>query len=78
MTVHESKELAKGAGLLVVHVAAIVVGFILMMLGIGLGVGLVTLPVAIPIGFAGLFVFLWGLFARSAARETPVGPAGQP
>jgi hypothetical protein len=77
MTVHESKELAKGAGLVVVHVAAIAVGFILMMLGIGLGVGLVTLPVAIPIGFAGLFVFLWGLFGRSTARETPLGPPGQ-
>jgi hypothetical protein len=58
-------EVAKGAGRLVSHLAAVVVGLALMVVGIGLGVTLVLLPVAIPVGLGGLFVFLWGLFGRA-------------
>jgi len=80
MSVHEStgKAIVKGAGLFAVHLGAVVVGIILMVMGIALGVGLVTLPAAIPVGFAGLFVFLWGLFGRSQVDEAPAGPPAQP
>jgi hypothetical protein len=67
--------LVKGVGLLAGHVAALVVGVILMIVGIALGVGLVTLPFAIPVGLAGLFVFLWGLYGGSEPVKPP--PSGQ-
>jgi uncharacterized membrane protein len=59
-----TQELARGAGRALVHLGAIVVGFILMIVGIALGVTLVMLPAGIAVGFAGLFVFLWGIFGR--------------
>jgi len=57
-----AQELAKGAGLLFVHGIAIVAGLILMIAGLGMGVSIVLLPIGIPVGLFGLFVFLWGLF----------------
>ena len=68
------RELAKGAGRILGHLAAIVVGVILMILGVALGVGLVTLPVAIPIGLAGLAVCGWGLFGWSRETGFPATP----
>jgi hypothetical protein len=82
MTGHESggRVLVKEAGFLAGRLAALVAGAILMIVGIGLGVGLVTLPIAIPVGLAGLFVFLWGLFGRPeqampppSSQDTPRG-----
>ncbi len=55
-------DLVAGASAAVARCAAAVVGLILMFLGIGMGVALVLLPLAIPVGFAGLLLFLWGLF----------------
>jgi hypothetical protein len=47
-----------------VHVAAIVVGFIMMVLGLGLGVTMIMLPVGLVIGLAGAALFIAGLFAH--------------
>jgi hypothetical protein len=60
-----TRELLGGAGRVVAHLAAIVVGLILMIVGIAMGVTLVMLPVGIAVGFAGLFAFLWGVFGRA-------------
>jgi hypothetical protein len=67
MTENEStrRELAHAAGSFVGHVGATILGAILMIVGIALGVTLVLLPLAIPIGFAGLALLLWGLFGRA-------------
>jgi hypothetical protein len=46
------------------HVAAVVVGFIMMVVGLGLGVTMVMLPVGIVIGLIGAAVFVGGLFAH--------------
>jgi hypothetical protein len=75
MATHESmgREVAKAVGWFTVHALATVIGAVLMVVGIGLGVGLVTLPLAIPVGFAGLFICLWGLFSREPEEE-PVPP----
>jgi hypothetical protein len=64
MSEHESasRELAKGAGRVAVHVVALVVGLILMVVGLAMGVSLVMLPIGIPVGLAGLFAFLWGIY----------------
>jgi hypothetical protein len=51
----------KGSESIGVHVAAIIAGIIMMVLGVGLGVTMVLLPVGVPLGLAGLGVFIWGL-----------------
>jgi hypothetical protein len=68
------RELARGAGRLAIHVFAIIAGLVLMFVGVAMGVTVVMLPAGIPVGFFGLFVFLWGLFARP---DEVNGPAGQ-
>jgi hypothetical protein len=46
------------------HTAAVVLGLILMVVGLGLGVTMVMLPVGIVIGLTGVAVLICGLFAR--------------
>ena len=46
------------------HAAAIFIGFVMMILGLGLGVTLIMLPVGLVVGFLGLAIFLGGIFAR--------------
>ena len=46
------------------HVLAIVVGFIMMVLGLGLGVTMIMLPVGVVVGLAGAALFVAGLFAH--------------
>ena len=46
------------------HVLAIVIGFILMVLGLGLGVTMIMLPVGVVVGLAGVLLVVGGFFAR--------------
>ena len=46
------------------HIAAVIVGFVLMVVGLGMGVTLVLLPFGIVIGLIGAAIFVGGLFAR--------------
>lgn len=46
------------------HIAALVVGFVLMVFGLALGVTMIMLPVGIVVGLLGAGIFLMGLFAR--------------
>jgi hypothetical protein len=53
------------------HIAALVVGFALMVLGLGLGVTMIMLPVGLVVGLIGAAIFAGGLFAhplRDSAR----------
>ena len=43
------------------HLGAIIGGMVMMVLGVGLSVTMVLLPIGIPLGLAGLGVFIWGL-----------------
>ena len=36
-------------------------GFVLMVIGLGLGVTMIMLPVGLVIGLVGLLAFVWGL-----------------
>jgi hypothetical protein len=80
MTEHESagRELAKGAGIFLGHVIALVVGLVLMVAGLAMGVSLVLLPIGIPVGLVGLGVFLWGLFGRAEEKGPPNPPEPLP
>jgi len=46
------------------HVIAIVAGFMMMVVGLALGVTMIMLPVGIIIGLAGVAIFLGGCFAH--------------
>lgn len=46
------------------HVAAVIIGFVMMVVGLALGVTMIMLPAGIVIGLIGVMVFLGGLFAR--------------
>jgi hypothetical protein len=43
------------------HLASIIGGLVLMVLGVGLSVTMVLLPIGLPLGLAGLGLFIWGL-----------------
>ena len=46
------------------HMAAVIVGFVLMVVGLALGVTMIMLPAGIVIGLIGVAMFVGGLFAR--------------
>jgi hypothetical protein len=46
------------------HLAAVILGFVLMVIGLGLGVTLIMLPAGIVIGLVGVAIFVGGLFAH--------------
>jgi len=50
------------------HVAALVVGFVMMIVGLGLGVTIIMLPVGIVVGLLGVLIFIGGLFAHLNQR----------
>ena len=51
------------------HTAAIVVGFVMMILGLGLGVTIIMLPAGLVIGLLGAAIFVGGLFVRFGAKD---------
>jgi hypothetical protein len=46
------------------HALAVLVGFVLMVLGLGLGVTMIMLPVGAVLGLIGFVLFVGGLFVR--------------
>ncbi len=55
------------AKLILAHVAAVAVGFALMVVGLGLGVTMIMLPVGLAVGLLGVMLFVWGLFGHLGA-----------
>jgi hypothetical protein len=52
------------------HTIAVVVGFVLMIAGLGLGVTMVLLPIGLPLGLAGLLLCMWGLYWAAPTKQT--------
>jgi hypothetical protein len=46
------------------HVMFVIGGFVLMVIGLGMGVTMVMLPAGLVVGFLGLAMFIGGLFVR--------------
>ncbi len=46
------------------HAAVVAVGFVLMVIGLALGVTMIMLPVGVVIGLIGVALFIGGIFAR--------------
>jgi hypothetical protein len=66
MTVHGA---LVGVGRFLEHAAAVVVGLILMIVGLGLGVTMIMLPVGIAVGLLGVAMVVGGMFARIDERS---------
>ena len=49
---------------LVEHAVLVALGFVLMVLGLGLGVTMIMLPVGVVVGLLGFAMFVGGLFVR--------------
>ena len=49
---------------LIEHTAFVVAGFVLMVLGLGLGVTMIMLPVGLVVGLLGLAMFIGGMTVR--------------
>jgi len=52
------------AGHFLGHVAAVVLGFVLVIVGLAMGVTMVLLPAGIVIGLVGVALVVGGVFAR--------------
>jgi hypothetical protein len=46
------------------HLATMIVGFVMMVVGLALGVTMIMLPVGIVVGLLGVAVFIGGTFGR--------------
>lgn len=46
------------------HTVAIIVGFVMMVIGLALGVTMIMLPVGVVVGLLGVLIFLAGIFYR--------------
>ena len=51
------------------HALAVVIGFIMMVLGLGLGVTMIMLPAGLVIGLLGFALFVGGLFVRFGSEQ---------
>ena len=58
----------RATGGVLAHVVAIVLGFAMMVVGLGLGVTMIMLPVGIVVGLTGVALFVGGLFAHITRR----------
>jgi hypothetical protein len=50
------------------HAATVIVGLVLMIVGLGLGVTMILLPVGVVFGLAGVACVVGGIFARIDER----------
>jgi hypothetical protein len=62
------RRLFGGIGGFFEHFAIVVLGFVLMIVGLGLGVTMIMLPVGIVLGLAGAGLFVAGLFGHLESR----------
>jgi hypothetical protein len=63
---------------LAAHVAAVVVGAVMMVIGVGMGVTMILIPVGVPLGILGLGAFLWGIWGFGEARRRGAGQTPSP
>ena len=51
------------------HVAALIIGFVMMIVGLALGVTMIMLPVGLVVGLLGVVVFIGGIFGHFRFEE---------
>ena len=70
MTHATTHDVLFGFGRFLEHAAAVVIGFVMMVVGLGLGVTMIMLPVGLVVGLLGVALFVGGLFARIGKRSS--------
>ena len=65
----QGRRLLEIGGLVLGHVAAVAIGFAMMVVGLGMGVTMIMLPVGLVIGLIGVLVFVWGLVGHLGSNE---------
>ena len=58
------RHVMSGLGRFLEHAMTVFIGFVMMVVGLGMGVTMVLLPVGIVIGLIGVALVVGGLFAR--------------
>jgi hypothetical protein len=58
------RHVLSGVGRFFEHAAAVSVGFVMMVVGLALGVTMIMLPVGVVVGLIGVALFVGGLFGR--------------
>ena len=58
------RNVLSGAGRFFEHAAAVVVGFVMIVVGLALGVTMIMLPVGIVVALLGVALVIGGLFGR--------------
>lgn len=61
---HWGRSVADTVGRALGRVAAVIIGFVMMIAGLGMSVSIVLLPVGAVVGLLGVGLFVAGLFAR--------------
>jgi hypothetical protein len=62
--------LLESGGRFLAHTVAILLGLVLMILGLGLSVTMVALPIGLPMGLAGLVLCVWGFYRGGPSKQT--------
>jgi hypothetical protein len=65
-----ARRVLKGIGGFFEHAAAVVIGFVMMIVGLALGVTMIMLPVGVVVGLLGVAIFVGGLFAHIDKART--------
>ena len=60
----QTRRLLEICGLVLGHMVAVAIGFVMMVVGLGLGVTMIMLPVGLVIGLVGVGIFVWGLLGH--------------
>ena len=68
MTHTMAGRIALGVSHFLEHAAAVALGIVLMIVGLGLGVTMIMLPVGVVIGLVGVLLVVGGVFARIDER----------
>ncbi len=58
------REVADVVGRVFSRLAAIIIGFILIAVGLGMTTTIVMLPIGVPLGLLGVLILVGGIFAR--------------
>jgi hypothetical protein len=58
------KRVLGDVGIFFEHAAVVLLGVVLMVVGLGLGVTMIMLPVGVPVGLIGVLLVIGGLFAH--------------
>jgi hypothetical protein len=63
------RQLVKRGGRFLGHTIAVVLGLVLVIVGLGMGVTMVLLPIGLPVGLAGMLLCMWGLYFAAPTKQ---------